>query len=133
MLGKATEPLLAELTGEFLTYLRGALVHQMKQGMRLSAPSCRFRQAPEDRVIVDGVDNVFWSAFRGRYIVRRRDSDSSRVKSFHTKSLDDAVEFARTGIKPIAKQQDGEHSVGDDDLNAGSPALGDSDMESDHD
>lgn len=117
MLGKQSEPLLAELTVEFMAYLRGALVHQMKQGMRLSNPCCRFRQAPEDRVIVDGVESVYWSAYRRRYLARHRDPDSSKVRTTYAKTLDEAVEFARSGIKATTKQQDGEHSEGDDCIN----------------
>ena len=133
MLGKPSEPLLAELTVETLTYLRGVLVHQMKQGIRLSMPDCRHRQAPDDRLIIHGVDNVYWSASRKKYLARARDAESSKVKQCFIKSLDDALEFARSGTKSSTQQhrgEDSEHSEQDEEHSEqdGKPSENDNDI-----
>jgi hypothetical protein len=89
----------AELTDASLCYMRGAFAHQMSEGSK-KRQHPRLDQAPSDRVDIRDVPGVHWSCQRNRFAARFYDEASSKYSYHSAKTLDDARQFSRTGVKP---------------------------------
>jgi hypothetical protein len=79
--------------------MRGALTHQMSEGEK-KRQHPRLDQAPADRVEIRHVPGVHWSYRRSRFAARFYDAASSKYFYHGAKTLDEARQFSRTGVKP---------------------------------
>ena len=110
--GQPSEPLHVELTDEVLTYLRGVMLQQMSEQVKLRSHP---RASHVEHVDLSDVPGVSWSSARTRYRAVHIDGKGAQT-THYTKNLDEAIKFTKDGIKN-KKKQIGEID-GDDDAPA---------------
>ena len=113
--GKPSEPLHVELNDEVLTYIRGVMLQQMSEQVKLRSHP---RASQVDRVDLSDVPGVSWSSPRSRYRAVHIDGGGAATTHF-AKNLEEAIKFAKDGVSNKKRQ------IGDID--------GDGDAPDDHD
>ena len=93
--GKPSEPLHVELTDEVLTYLRGVMLQQMSEQVKLRSHP---RASHVEHVDLSDVPGVSWSSARTRYRAVHIDGKGAQT-THYTKNLDEAIKFTKDGIK----------------------------------
>ena len=93
--GKPSETLHVELTDEVLTYIRGVMLHQMSEQLKLRSHP---RESHEHQVDLSDVPGVCWSIRKAKYRAVHRDEAGTPTEHF-TKNLEYAIKFTKTGVK----------------------------------
>ena len=98
--GKPSEPLHVELTDEVLTYIRGVMLQQMSEQVKLRSHP---RASHVDKVDLSDVSGVSWSYSRSRYRAVHIDGGGAATTHF-AKNLEEAIKFTKDGVSNKKKQ-----------------------------
>ena len=119
--GKPSEPLHVELTDEVLTYIRGVMLQQMSEQVKLRSHP---RASHVDQVDLSDVSGVSWSYSRSRYRAVHIDAKGASSQHF-AKTLEEAIKFTKDGVSKKRKQVS--------DMDGDGDGTGDHDAVSDDD
>ncbi len=119
--GKPSEPLHVELTDEVLTYIRGVMLQQMSEQVKLRSHP---RASQVEHVDLSDVPGVSWSSSRSRYRAVHIDGGGA-LTTLYTKNLEEAIKFTKDGVKNTKKKIG--NTDGDDDAPGDHDAVSDGD------
>ncbi len=119
--GKPSEPLHVELTDEVLTYIRGVMLQQMSEQVKLRSHP---RASHVDQVDLSDVSGVSWSYSRSRYRAVHIDVKGAATQHF-AKTLEEAIKFTKDGVSKKRKQISSMDGDGDGPDDHGAVSDGD--------